>query len=67
MDLFRTAAANTLCEFDGRLDKVVTEPIFVQKVYDAVLFNYRVRGRKTNQSFCLPFPESTEKSGGYPL
>ena len=31
--------ANTLCEFDGNLENVVTEPIYVQKVYDAVLFN----------------------------
>ena len=26
--------ANTLCEFDGNLENVVTEPIYVQKVYD---------------------------------
>lgn len=31
--------ATTGCEFDGSLRKVVSEPIYVQKVYDAALFN----------------------------
>ncbi|MBQ1229126.1 MAG: hypothetical protein IIX87_04545 [Firmicutes bacterium] len=48
--------ANVLCEFNGDLSSVVTEPIYVQKVYDAVLFN--LQGMKTvqNQSFhpCIP-------------
>lgn len=30
---------NTGCEFDGSLRKVKCEPIYVQKVYDAALFN----------------------------
>ena len=33
------AAANTGCRFDGTLRNVVAEPIYVQKVYDAALFN----------------------------
>ncbi|MBS4540156.1 hypothetical protein GOQ27_16880 [Clostridium sp. D2Q-11] len=31
--------ATTGCDFDGSLRNVVTEPIYVQKVYDAALFN----------------------------
>ncbi|MCI5897567.1 MAG: hypothetical protein SOY83_03075 [Anaerovoracaceae bacterium] len=48
--------ANTLCEFDGTLDNVVSEPIFVQKVFDAVLFN--LQGLKTvaNQCFSPAIP-----------
>ena len=30
------ATANVLCEFDGDMSRVVSEPIYVQKVYDAV-------------------------------
>ena len=39
-DLFQKCCnANQLCnEFNGNLRDVVSEPIFVQKVYDAVLF-----------------------------
>ena len=48
--------ANTLCEFDGNLENVVTEPIYVQKVYDAILFH--LQGMKTveHQEFypCIP-------------
>ena len=56
-DLFQNCCnANTLCEFDGRLDEVVTEPIFVQKVYDAVLFNLQGLKTVTNQSFCPAIP-----------
>lgn len=56
-DLFQNCCnANTLCEFDGRLDNVVTEPIFVQKVYDAVLFNLQGLKTVTNQSFCPAIP-----------
>lgn len=56
-DLFQNCCnANTLCEFDGRLDNVVTEPIFVQKVYDAVLFNLQGLKTVTNQSFCPAVP-----------
>lgn len=34
----RCCTGNTGCEFDGSLRKVKAEPIFVQKVYDAALF-----------------------------
>ena len=39
--------ANTLCEFSGNLDDLITEPLYVQKVYDAILFN--LQGMKTVQ------------------
>jgi len=35
----RCCTGNVICEWDGSLRKVRTEPIFVQKVYDAVLVN----------------------------
>ena len=48
-DLYQNCCnANTLCEFSGRLEDVVAEPLFVQKVYDAVLFN--LQGMKTVQN-----------------
>lgn len=43
--LQKCCTASKLCEFDGNLRKVVSEPIFVQKVFDAVLFN--LQGLKT--------------------
>ncbi|MGI6728103.1 MAG: hypothetical protein ACOX4P_06040 [Anaerovoracaceae bacterium] len=56
-DLFQNCCnANTLCEFDGNLDDVVSEPIFVQKVFDAVLFNLQGLKTVTNQSFCPAIP-----------
>ncbi len=56
-DLFQNCCnANTLCEFDGNLNNVVSEPIFVQKVYDAVLFNLQGLKTVTNQSFCPAIP-----------
>ncbi len=56
-DLFQNCCnANTLCEFNGDLDSVTSEPIYVQKVFDAVKFH--LQGMKTinNQTFkpCLP-------------
>ena len=39
-DLYQNCCnANTLCEFVGDISSLVTEPIYVQKVFDAVLFN----------------------------
>ncbi len=35
----KCCTATTGCRFDGTLRNVVTEPIYVQKVYDAALFN----------------------------
>ena len=57
-DLYQNCCnANVLCEFNGDLSNVVSEPIFVQKVYDAVLFN--LQGMKTvqNQNFTPRIPQ----------
>lgn len=47
----RCCTATTGCDFDGDLRQVKAEPIYVQKVYDAALFN--LQGLKTvaNQPF----------------
>ena len=51
-DLYQNCCnATVLCEFNGDLSSVVTEPIYVQKVYDAVLFN--LQGMKTVQNQCF--------------
>lgn len=48
-DLYQNCCnSNTLCKFDGDLSCVNTEPIYVQKVFDAVLFN--LQGMKTVQN-----------------
>ena len=57
-DLFQKCCnANQLCEFSGNLRDVVTEPIFVQKVYDAVLFNLQGLKTVTNQCFSPAIPK----------
>jgi len=56
-DLYQNCCnANTLCEFSGNINDLCPEPIYVQKVYDAVLFN--LQGMKTvqNQSFMPHLP-----------
>jgi len=56
-DLYQNCCnANTLCEFNGDLTNVKSEPIYVQKVFDAVLFN--LQGMKTvqNQTFTPSLP-----------
>ncbi|QIB69504.1 hypothetical protein Ami103574_09260 [Aminipila butyrica] len=56
-DLYQNCCnANTLCEFSGNMDDVITEPLYVQKVYDAILFN--LQGMKTvqNQRFTPNLP-----------
>ena len=56
-DLYQNCCnSNVLCEFDGDLNKVVSEPIYVQKVYDAVLVH--LQGMKTvqNQTFTPSIP-----------
>ncbi|MGI6752646.1 MAG: hypothetical protein ACOX4U_08600 [Anaerovoracaceae bacterium] len=56
-DIFQNCCkANTLCEFDGSLDKIVSEPIFVQKVFDAVLFNLQGLKTVSNQCFSPAIP-----------
>lgn len=47
----RCCTSQTGCEWDGTLRNVVTEPIYVQKVYDAVLFN--LQGLKTAPDTCF--------------
>ena len=56
-DLYQNCCnSNVLCEFDGDLSRVVSEPIYVQKVYDAVLVH--LQGMKTvqNQAFSPSIP-----------
>lgn len=53
----RCCTGNTGCEFDGSLRKVKSEPIYVQKVYDAALFN--LQGLRTVAKF--PFSPSLGK------
>jgi hypothetical protein len=56
-DLFQNCCnANRLCEFNGKLDNIVSEPIFVQKVFDAVLFNLQALKTVTNQTFTPSIP-----------
>ncbi|MBS4534577.1 hypothetical protein GOQ29_02995 [Clostridium sp. D2Q-14] len=43
--------ATTGCKFDGSLKNVVSEPIYVQKVYDAALFN--LQGLRTISGQCF--------------
>lgn len=48
----KCCTATTGCgPFDGNLRRVVTEPIYVQKVYDAKLFNLQAIRTATNQAF----------------
>lgn len=47
-DLYENCCnAGNLCKFNGKLDDVVSTPIYAQSVYDAVLFN--LQGMKTVQ------------------
>ena len=47
-DLYENCCnAGNLCKFSGKLEDVVSTPIYVQSVYDAVLFN--LQGMKTVQ------------------
>lgn len=47
----RCCTGTTGCEWDGTLRRVRPEPIFVQKVYDAVLVNLQALRTVTNQPF----------------
>ena len=56
-DLYQNCCnSNTLCEFNGDMSCVESQPIYVQKVFDAVLFN--MQGMKTvqNTSFTPAVP-----------
>ena len=50
----RCCTSQSGCDWDGTLRNVVTEPIYVQKVYDAVLFN--LQGLKTAPDTCFEPP-----------
>ncbi|WP_207637164.1 hypothetical protein [Anaerovorax odorimutans] len=57
-DLFQNCCnANQLCEWNGNLEDVVSEPIYVQKVYDAVLFNLQGLKTVSNQCFSPAIPK----------
>lgn len=45
-----------MCSFDGDLSKVVSEPIYVQKIYDAVMLNLQGLKTVSGQKFspCIP-------------
>lgn len=47
----RCCKGNTGCEWDGTLRRVRTEPIFIQKVYDATLVNLQALRTITHQHF----------------
>ena len=53
----RCCDANTGCEWDGTLRNVVTEPIYVQKVYDATLVNLQALSTLNNVRFTPNLPE----------
>ncbi len=44
----RCCVGNTGCEWDGTLRNVKTEPIFVQKVFDAALVNLQALSTVNN-------------------
>ncbi len=47
----RCCEGNVICEWDGSLRNVRTEPVFVQKVYDAVLVNLQALSNANNIRF----------------
>lgn len=49
----------TGCEWDGTLRNVVTEPVFVQKVYDATLFNLQALSTVNNVRFSPSLPRGS--------
>lgn len=55
----RCCDATTGCEWDGTLRDVVTEPIFVQKVYDATLVNLQALSTVNNVRFTPNLPEGS--------
>lgn len=46
----RLRNANTLCSFNGNLEDVVSTPIYVQSVYDAVRFH--MNGNENRTRIC---------------
>lgn len=51
--------ATTGCEWDGTLRKVVAEPVFVQKVYDATLVNLQALSNLNNIRFTPNLPQDS--------
>ncbi len=47
---------NTLCHFNGNLDDVVSVPVYVQSIYDAVQFNLQGMRTIQNQTFSPAIP-----------
>lgn len=58
-DTDRCCTATTGCEWDRSLRSVVTEPIFTQKVYDAVLFNLQALSTVNNVRFTPNLPKGS--------
>ncbi|NLY44819.1 MAG: hypothetical protein GX053_02350 [Tissierella sp.] len=58
-DTDRCCTATTGCEWDRSLRSVVTEPIFVQKVYDATLFNLQALSTVSNVRFTPNLPRGS--------
>lgn len=57
-DLYQKCCnADQFCEWSGNLSDVVTEPIYVQKVYDAVLFNLQGLKSVSDQCFTPAIPK----------
>lgn len=55
----RCCTGTTGCEWDGTLRHVVTEPVFVQKVYDAALFNLQALSTVNNVRFTPNLPNGS--------
>jgi len=48
--------ANCMCEFDGDMRNVVSAPIYVQQIFDAVRFNLQGMKTYSEQEFCPAIP-----------
>lgn len=55
----RCCEATTGCQWDGSLRNVVTEPLFVQKVYDATLVNLQALSTVNNVRFFPNLPRGS--------
>ncbi len=56
-DLYQNCCnSNALCHFDGDISSLKTEPIYVQKVYDAVAFHLQGMKSVNNQVFTPTIP-----------
>ncbi len=55
----RCCEATTGCQWDGSLRSVVTEPLFVQKVYDATLVNLQALSTVNNVRFFPNLPRGS--------